>query len=65
MMDTKITQALESLEPTLVELLNRWVAGALRKGGGRPRRALRCGGTADAGHRHGGHPRPGLPGEGL
>ena len=26
MMDTKITQALESLEPTLVELLNRWIA---------------------------------------
>ena len=26
MMDTKISQALESLEPTLVELLNRWVA---------------------------------------
>ena len=26
MMDTKISQALESLEPTLVELLNRWIA---------------------------------------
>ena len=26
MMDTKITQALEGLEPTLVELLNRWIA---------------------------------------